>query len=156
MSVTIAIEMARQDDIRALIAELDAYLNSFLGPDAPADFYEHMTIDDMAAPDTELLVAREGRAALGCCALHDRGDGAGEVKRMFVRSGARGRGIARALLDMLRARARAKGMTMLMLETGAMHQPARRLYESFGFARRPAFPPYREDPHSVFYELPVT
>ncbi|MCA0401181.1 MAG: GNAT family N-acetyltransferase [Proteobacteria bacterium] len=156
MSVTISVETPHQDDVHALIAELNTYLDSFLGPEAPAEFHEHMTIDDMAAQDTEVLVARSGREALGCCALRDRGDGSGEVKRMYVRPAARGQGTARAMLDYLRAMARTKGMSRLLLETGAMHHPARRLYQRFGFVLRPAFPPYWEDPHSVFYELPLT
>ena len=56
------------------------------------------------------------------------------------------------MLDHLVAAARAEGMTRLSLETGA--QPsfaaARRLYEGAGFAYCPPFPPYAEDPNSVF------
>jgi putative acetyltransferase len=35
-------------------------------------------------------------------------------------------------------------------------EPARRLYESFGFSYGPPFGSYREDPNSVFMTRPLT
>jgi putative acetyltransferase len=51
--------------------------------------------------------------------------------------------------------ARGRGYERLSLETGSMagFAPARRLYESFGFACCPPFGDYVEDPHSVFMTL---
>ena len=48
--------------------------------------------------------------------------------------------------------ARARGMTRLSLETGAQpyFDPARRLYEAYGFRECPPFGDYLLDPNSVF------
>jgi len=57
----------------------------------------------------------------------------GEIKRMYVVSGARGRGVGRELLGALEGLARDVGYRRLRLDTGA-HQPhARNLYERVGY-----------------------
>ena len=58
-----------------------------------------------------------------------------EVKRMYVRPTARGRGVAQAILAKLEEEARARGKSRLMLETGDVRHDAMRLYERAGFAR---------------------
>ena len=44
------------------------------------------------------------------------------------------------------------GVRVLRLETGIQQSAAIRLYEAYGFRRRTAFPPYRDDPLSLYYE----
>jgi putative acetyltransferase len=44
------------------------------------------------------------------------------------------------------------GVRRLRLETGIQQSAAIRLYEASGFRRRAAFPPYRHDPLSLYYE----
>jgi putative acetyltransferase len=51
--------------------------------------------------------------------------------------------------------ARMSGLSVLRLETG-IHQPeAIGLYERLGFERRAPFGDYREDPLSLFMEMPL-
>jgi GNAT superfamily N-acetyltransferase len=57
----------------------------------------------------------------------------GEIKRMFVRESARGRGIARELLTHLERTAAAAGITRLVLETGLAQPEAIGLYRSAGY-----------------------
>jgi GNAT superfamily N-acetyltransferase len=57
-----------------------------------------------------------------------------EIKRMYVVSGARGRGVARALLGELEATARRLGYEIARLDTGPRQQGARGLYESAGYS----------------------
>jgi putative acetyltransferase len=56
------------------------------------------------------------------------------------------------MLEYIIAEARRRAYARLSLETGSMaaFEPARRLYESFGFTYCPPFGDYREDPNSVF------
>jgi GNAT superfamily N-acetyltransferase len=58
----------------------------------------------------------------------------GEIKRMFVRESARGRGIAKLLLAHLESTAAAAGITRLVLETGLAQPEAIALYRSSGYA----------------------
>ena len=75
---------------------------------------------------------------------------------MWVEEAARGRGIARRVLNVLIAEAASAGPAMLRLETGAASHAALALYEKTGFKRRGPFAGYRPDPLSVFMERPVT
>lgn len=81
----------------------------------------------------------------------------GEVKRLYARQAARGRGISRALLARIEAQASAAGLRQLRLETGVHQTAAMSLYERCGFQRCGPFAFYATLPAhavaaSVFYE----
>jgi GNAT superfamily N-acetyltransferase len=79
-----------------------------------------------------LLGTREGEAV--CCGgIKDLGDGACEIKRMYVVPQARGQGVARALLHALEQRAKDMGYQLARLDTGPRQPHSRRLYESEGY-----------------------
>src|SRR3712207_5575663 len=80
-------------------------------------------------------VAVEGDDVIGCVGLLDVGEGTGVVRKMFVDGSRRGSGAAKALLDALVDRARADGMTELLLGTTAAYHAAHRFYEKHGFER---------------------
>jgi GNAT superfamily N-acetyltransferase len=88
-----------------------------------------------------LLLAWWEDEPVGCVALGALDASTGEVKRMYVRAAARGRGIGAALLDALLGHARALGHARVRLDTAPELTPAIALYERFGF--RP-IAPYRE------------
>jgi len=67
------------------------------------------------------------------------GDGLGEIKRMYVAPGARGRGHARRLLHALEDAARELGYTRLRLDTGPKQARARELYASAGYRPIPDY-----------------
>ena len=104
------------------------------------------------APRGAIWFARAGDEAVGCVALRPLPDDMGEVKRMYVASGWRGRGVGRALLETLIAHARAQGYRRLRLGTLADMTQAQALYHSLGFA---PIERYRADEmvDTAFYEL---
>ncbi|HUH15287.1 MAG TPA: GNAT family N-acetyltransferase [Gaiellaceae bacterium] len=65
----------------------------------------------------------------------------GEIAKLLVRRSARGRGIARALMERAEAEARAEGRTLLVLDT-VTGDPAERLYEGMGWTRVGVIPGY--------------
>ena len=75
----------------------------------------------------------------------------GELKKVFVRPGSRGAGVGRALLEHIEAVAGELGITRLVLETGAVQDPAIRLYLAAGYRRIDALPRYRDDPTSLCF-----
>jgi putative acetyltransferase len=152
MAVTIAVESPLQDDVRTLIAELNAYLLEL----TPAEFCSHLTVEQMADADTTVLVARdeEGRA-VACGALRRHEGGVGEVKRMYTLPSLQGQGIGGLILERIEALARAEGLMRLVLETGHVHDAAYRVYERGGFTRCGPVLHYPDTGWSVFYEKPL-
>jgi putative acetyltransferase len=80
-----------------------------------------------------------------------------EVKRMYTRPAARGRGVAKALLYRIEDEARRANKSVLRLETGTDQQEAIGLYERMGFRPRGPFGPYAAMPAcnietSLFFE----
>jgi putative acetyltransferase len=151
MAISVAAESPLQDEVRALIAELNAVLLEL----TPPAFCSHMTVEQMAEPDTTVFVARQAGRAVGCGALRRHPGGIGEVKRMYTRPSHRGRGIGGCILREIERLAGREGMVRLVLETGHRHEAAWRLYEQGGFARCGPVLDYRDTPYSVFYEKPL-
>ena len=99
------------------------------------------------------MVARDGAGeAVGCGALRELGDGAAEIKRMYVRPNARGAGVARRLLAALEEQARRRGLGMIRLETGAGQPEAMALYASAGYTEIQGFGDYAGHPASRCFE----
>lgn len=65
----------------------------------------------------------------------------GEVAKLLVHSAARGRGLARMLMERAEAEARAEGKTLLVLDT-VTGSTAERLYERLGWIRVGVIPGY--------------
>lgn len=89
---------------------------------------------------------------LGCGALKELNSQHGEIKSMRTSSLHLRKGVAKRLLQHIIEEAQRLGYQRLSLETGSMDafEPARRLYESFGFQYCQPFSDYTEDPNSVF------
>jgi GNAT superfamily N-acetyltransferase len=68
---------------------------------------------------------------MGC--LKQLDNNVGEIKRMFVRSEYRGRGIGKQILEKLIAEARSIGYTKVYLDSPKFSIEAHRLYQSMGF-----------------------
>ena len=148
MTFAVAAESPLQDDVRALVQALNAYTYEL----TPAEFRHHMTVEQMAAADTTVFIARdESGAAVGMGALR-RHEGAGEVKRMFVAPSTRGSGLGGAILAEIEKLARAEGFPKLVLETGSNFDAAKRVYERAGFVTCDAVLDYPASPWNAFYE----
>jgi GNAT superfamily N-acetyltransferase len=109
-----------------------------------------------AADVAVVLLARDDDGTpLGCGALRSLGEGAAEVKRMYVVPAGRGRGVARTVLAGLERAARGRGWTTLRLETGPRQPEAVALYRRAGYRPIDAFGDYAGDPRagdSLYFE----
>jgi len=138
----------RAPEIRALVEELDAYMQALYPPES-----NHLLdIEALAQPRMRFFAARRAgdTLAIGGCWLHD--DYA-EVKRVYVRPAARGLGLARLIMARIEEEARREARTVARLEAG-IHQPeALGLYRALGYVDRGPFGDYPvDDPNSVFME----
>jgi len=139
-------------EVRALVDELERSLAS----EYPPEQRHGLPIDSIFRPHIEFFIARLNGIAVGCGGVAFL-ETFGEVKRMFVREDARGRGIAQALLARIEVATRERGFDVLRLETGARQTAAIRLYERAGFRECAAFGEYAKmAPEaietSLFYE----
>ncbi len=110
-------------------------------------------------PHGSFVVAWLDGEPAGCGALKPVDDvaGVGEIKRMYTVPGARRRGVSRAVLAELEARAAALGYRRLQLETGTEQPEALALYESHGWERIEPYGRYKDEPSSVCFakDLPA-
>jgi putative acetyltransferase len=146
----------RPDDLAGPeIAELIAVHAGTMLAASPPESCHFLPIDGLRDPAVTVWSLWEADALLGCGALKELGDGAGEIKSMHTREAQRGRGLGRRMLDHILAEARRRHYAALYLETGSMDAflPARRLYEANGFRYCGPFGDYVADPHSVFMRL---
>ena len=132
---------------RALFEEYAAWLNVDLCFQGFAQ--ELATLPGAyAPPGGRLLIAGPLEAAVGCIALRPlavdaEGAPTGEIKRLYVKSGARSAGLGQRLVETLLREARAIGYRELKLDTLDRMTGARRLYQRLGFA---VCPPYYHNP----------
>ena len=134
--------------IRALLAEHLENMHEL----SPPESVHALDVAALRRPEITFWTAWSGPELLGCGALKALSPVHGEIKSMRTASPHRRQGVGRALLQHIVAEARRRSYTRLSLETGSMaaFDPARRLYESFGFEYCAPFADYVEDPNSVF------
>ena len=108
-----------------------------------------------AAPEGRLLLAWKGQAVVGCAALRRVDASTCEMKRVYVRPGARGENLGRRLVEGILAEARAAGYSRVCLDVLPEFSAAQRIYESLGFlpAEPVAFNPV---PGTKFLALELT
>jgi ribosomal protein S18 acetylase RimI-like enzyme len=97
-------------------------------------------------PDGVFLVMADGDVDLGCGGIRALGGGRFEVKHLWVRPEAQGRGLGRAMLAELERRAIALGATQLVLDTNDSLEAAGGLYRSQGYSE---IEPYNDNPNAT-------
>ena len=84
-------------------------------------------------PRGRLILAMEGGEAAGSIALKEMDAERCELKRLYVRPAFRGRGLGRALTEMIIAAAREIGYKEMLLDTLPFLQSAQHIYRAAGF-----------------------
>ena len=146
--IEIRVDDLSSAEIRALLAE---HLDS-MHQLSPPESVHALDPSGLLQPEITFWTIWSNGKLLGCGALKELSPAHGEIKSMRTSSAHRRQGVARAMLEHIMAEARRRSYARLSLETGSMpaFEPARRLYESFGFTYCPPFADYTDDPNSVF------
>lgn len=134
--------------IKALLQEHldDMYATS------PAESVHALDIEALRQSNVEFWTAWNEQELLGCIALKALDSKHAEIKSMRTAHNARGKGVAKRLLNHLVSQASERGFSRLSLETGTegYFTAARTLYSGQGFVECEPFADYILDPNSVF------
>lgn len=146
----------RKDDLRGpeIKALLEAHLD-LMRSNSPPESVHALDLDGLRRPEITFWTVWDEAELLGCGALKELDAEHGEIKSMHTAKAARGRGVARRLVQHILAEARVRGYRRLSLETGATEDfaAARGLYSTFGFAYCGPFADYPLHPFSAFMTL---
>jgi DNA-binding MarR family transcriptional regulator/GNAT superfamily N-acetyltransferase len=121
--------------LRAYVEELSGRFDSGFDPARSISAADH----EMTPPAGLFLVATLYAEPVGCGALKLHRGAPAEIKRMWVAPSVRGLGLGRRLLAELEARAAARGVRVLRLETNRALGEAIGLYRAAGYREVTAF-----------------
>jgi ribosomal protein S18 acetylase RimI-like enzyme len=156
MGIHLAQSYGDFDEARALFCEYDASLDVDLGYQGIEEEIAKLP-GKYAAPKGALFLARDAsRRAIGCVGVRpfDR-PSACELKRLYLRPEARGRGDGRALVLETIKFASAAGYQEMLLDSLPSMQAAIGLYRSLGFEPIPSYwnSPL---PGTLYFRRPLT
>lgn len=138
-------------DFIHLVEELDLYLT--VTDEDEHDFYDQFnSINDLK----HIIVAYENEEAVGCGAFRPYDSTTVEIKRMFVRPGHRGTGLAQSILEDLEAWSHEIGYFFALLETGKRQIEAVKFYTKCGYIEIPKYDQYAEMENSLCFKKSLT
>lgn len=142
---------AELDHVRAMFDEYAAWIGVDL---SFQDFARERAAlpGDYVPPRGTLSLARDGERVIGMVAMRPLEAEVCEMKRLFLREAARGRGAGRTLVAGVIEAARAAGYARMRLDTLPMMDAAIALYRAAGFGE---IAPYRHNPipGALYFEL---
>ncbi|WP_404332331.1 GNAT family N-acetyltransferase [Mesobacillus maritimus] len=145
-------EIKKDDLTRAEVAELIKEHLQGVTLSSPPESIHALNLEELRRPNITFWTVWEGTDLTGMGALKEISCSHGEIKSMRTSSSHLRKGVARRMLHHILEEALKRGYNQLSLETGSMDsfEPARKLYETFGFKYCGPFADYKEDPNSVF------
>ena len=156
MTTALRIDQAETPEQIETVRRLFREYETWLGLDLCFQGFEEEVRDlpgRYGLPDGRLFLASLDGNPAGCVGMRKLEDGICEMKRLYLRSAARGLGIGNALIEKLIDEARAAGYKKMRLDTNPPKMgKAVSLYESHGFR---TIEPYYHNPHEdvLFMEL---
>ena len=147
--IKISAVAATDPDAVILISELTTELAGLYehAQDGSGDFRIHEQL-----PKSVFLGGYHRGQAVACGAIRPLTPDVAEVKRMYVRTGFRGRGFSKQILSALELAAIDFGYVAVRLETGDRQLAAIRLYEQAGYRRTTPFGNYVHSTQSICFE----
>ena len=145
----VAYTNGRDKDFAALCGLLDDYLNQAVGGEKQRESYnQYNTLENIH----DVFLMYDEDIPIACASFKKYDTDVAEVKRVFVRREYRGQGLSKQLMRLLEDKAREKGYTKLILETGAVLMEATALYERIGYSRMENYGQYKDMKGSICME----
>jgi GNAT superfamily N-acetyltransferase len=134
-------------DVARMVAEVQAeYVVRYGGPDAA-----QVDPDEFTPPGGLFLVGLLDSTPVATGGWRRLSATEAEIKRMYVSTVARRRGLARRILAEVERTAADAGITRLLLNTGPEQPEAVALYEQAGYTSVPGFGHYACHPNALFF-----
>lgn len=142
------------DDAHEVVSIFREYVSS---PTANLDFQNYESEfrnlpGQYVEPDGRIALAWEQNSVVGCAALRRVKSSTCELKRVYVRPGARGNNVGRRLVEHMIKEARQQGYSQMCLDVLPEFVAAQNLYESLGFTSSQAVS-YNPVPGTKFLAL---
>ena len=134
-------------DFISLVNELDAYLKLTDGDEH--EFYNQFNNIDVLK---NVVIFYIDTIAVGCGAIKKFDTSSVEVKRMFVLSEKRGKGVAQKVLQELELWAKELGYKSCILETGKRQVEAVTFYKKCNYKIIPNYGQYKKMENSICFE----
>ena len=126
-------------DFQVFYLKTEEYYNQLVGG---AENRKAFIPHNLSANITDVLIAYDGNAAVGCAGLKPYSEYDAEVKRVWVEPIYRKRHIAEEMMGLLEQKAKEDRFSRLILQTREIMTGAVRLYGKLGYRRIPNYPPY--------------
>lgn len=139
IGITQATSAGQIEDAKRLFREYETWLGMSL---CFQGFEEELATlpGKYAPPDGRLYVAYDASEPVGCIALRPIGQGVCEMKRLYLREAARGKGVGVRLIEQVIADGKEIGYERMRLDTYPPKMgKAVSLYEAHGFYEIPAY-----------------
>ena len=149
--ITFKFTESSNEDFKSLVIQLDKGLYERY-QSGQAQYEKYNKLESI----TEVIVAYCNSHPVGCGAYKVYDNKTIEIKRMFVAENHRGRGISKLILSQLEKKARERGYSKSVLETGVKQIEAMGLYDKAGYRLTENYGQYKGMPLSICYEKDLT
>jgi len=120
----------RNDDFVMLCHKLDEYLNEIVGGEKQRkEYVQYNALEDIH----DVILIYDDKRPIACAGFKLYDGDIAEVKRVFLTTEYRGKGISKLLMSALEDKAKRQGYSSLILETGRALTSAMGLYQKIGY-----------------------
>jgi putative acetyltransferase len=125
---------------------------------SPPESIHALNLEELRQPELTFWTLWNDTELTGCGALKELSEQHGEIKSMRTVKEFLRQGVAAKILQYIITEAISRGYQQLSLETGSMQafEPARLMYQRFGFEYCSPFADYTADPNSLFMTKTLT
>ncbi|MDF2613960.1 MAG: family N-acetyltransferase [Clostridia bacterium] len=133
-------------DFVELCKMLDDNLNEIVGGEKQREQYiQYNTLADIH----DVILIYHDKVPVACASFKFYDEDTAEIKRVFVRREYRGKGISKQLMSILEKRAKDKGFSKLILETGSPLIEAIALYRKMNYEVTENYGQYKDMQESI-------
>ena len=130
--------------IKELIKLLDKELRGYYG-----DIQDNYDVHNDTSKGFSAILIEENEEPIGCGAFKPYDEISGELKRIFLKKEARGKGISKLLVKALEDWMLEKNLSISILECGDRQPEALGLYQKLGYKIIPKYGVYIDMPNSI-------